>query len=78
MNNPEKTGAAATERNLTDAGCSREFVGKFLELGRDGREVEQKRMLSQHRAELLERLHEDQRRIDCLDFLLYKRRRGEA
>ncbi|OUO92845.1 hypothetical protein [Cloacibacillus sp. An23] len=78
MNDPEKEGEAATERNLADAGCSGEFVRRFIELGREGKEKEQSRMLSRHRAELLERLHEDQRRIDCLDFILYERRRRGA
>ncbi|HIR18297.1 MAG TPA: hypothetical protein IAD35_09625 [Candidatus Caccocola faecigallinarum] len=78
MNDPEKDNESAAARNLKDAGCCDEFVVKFLELGRDGKEKEQGRMLSRHRAELLERLHESQRQIDCLDFLIYKRRRDKA
>lgn len=68
----------ATERNLRDAGCCEEFIREFTELGRGGRESEQRRLLSKRRAELLDDLHESQRRIDCLDFLIYKRRKGEA
>ncbi len=78
MEYPEKEREAAEARNLRDAGCCDEFICKFLELGRDGREKEQGKLLSQHKAELLGRLHESQRQIDCLDFLIYKRRKGGA
>ena len=76
MKNPEKSGEAADERNLRDAGCCDER--EFTELGRGGREAEQRRLLSKRRAELLDELHESQRRIDCLDYLIYMRRRGSA
>lgn len=78
MKNPEQSGEAAAERNLRDAGCCDEFIRKFTELGRGGREAEQRRMLAKRRAELLDELHENQRRIDCLDYLIYMRRRGGA
>lgn len=78
MKNPEQSGEAAEERNLRDAGCCDEFIRKFTELGRGGREAEQRRMLAKRRAELLDELHENQRRIDCLDYLIYMRRRGGA
>lgn len=78
MRDHEKETDGATERNLRDAGCCEEFIREFTELGRGGRESEQRRLLSKRRAELLDDLHESQRRIDCLDFLIYKRRKGEA
>ena len=78
MKNPGQSNEAAAERNLRDAGCCDEFIREFTELGRGGKEAEQRRMLSKRRAELLDELHESQRRIDCLDYLIYKRRRGEA
>lgn len=78
MKNPDKIDEAAAERNLRDAGCCDEFIREFTELGRTGKEAEQRRLLSKRRAELLDDLHESQRRIDCLDYLIYRRRRGEA
>ena len=78
MKNPEQSGEAAAERNLRDAGCCDEFIREFTELGRGGREAEQRRLLAKRRAELLDELHENQRRIDCLDYLIYMRRRGGA
>ena len=38
-------------------------------------------MLSDHRRHLLDCLHQEERRIDCLDYLVYqleKRRAGES
>ena len=78
MKNPDKIDEAAAERNLRDAGCCDEFIREFTELGRTGKEAEQRRLLSKRRAELLDELHESQRRIDCLDYLIYRRRRGGA
>ena len=78
MKNPDKIDETAAERNLRDAGCCDEFIREFTELGRTGKEAEQRRLLSKRRAELLDDLHESQRRIDCLDYLIYRRRRGEA
>ena len=78
MKNPEHSGEAAAERNLRDAGCCDEFIRKFTERGRGGREAEQRRMLAKRRAELLDELHESQRRIDCLDYRICMRRRGGA
>ena len=78
MKNPEQSGEAAEERNLRDAGCCDEFIREFTELGRGGREAEQRRLLAKRRAELLDELHESQRRIDRLDYLIYMRRRGGA
>lgn len=71
-------GDKETERNLKDAGCCDDFIGEFLRLGREGKEREQSRLLSEHRAELLDSLHESQRRIDNLDFLIYKRRKESS
>ena len=58
MKNPEQSGEAAAERNLRDAGCCDEFIREFTELGRGGREAEQRRLLAKRRAELLDELHE--------------------
>ena len=38
----------------------------------DRDEEQQLRLLSGHRKNLLERLHREEKRIDCLDYLLYQ------
>lgn len=56
-------------RNLKDAGCDDETIKRFFQLRAGGRRQEQYRLLSMHRALLLDKLHVSQQRIDCLDYL---------
>lgn len=62
----------AVIRNLEDAGCGKEAVEQFLELGESGRKQEQLRLLEQHRKELLKKVHENEKQIDCLDYLVFQ------
>lgn len=59
-------------RNLKDAGCDDSMIEQYLKLKKEGREKEQIRLLSLHRAFLLDRLHVSQHMIDCLDYLIYQ------
>lgn len=59
-------------QNLKDAGCTDEMVEKFMALQDNEGEEQQLRLLSVHRKHLLEKLHRDERRIDCLDYLIYQ------
>lgn len=58
-------------RNLKDAGCDETTIQKYFELQKEGRRQEQYRLLSLHRASLLDQVHVSQHRIDCLDYLIY-------
>lgn len=58
--------------NLRDAGCSQETIRQYLHLAETGNVKEQLRLLYRHRAALLDRLHQDQKQIDCLDYLIYQ------
>ena len=72
--------AQALLDNLEDAGCDSQFTKRFLALEHDGQHREQLKLLSDHRRQLLDCLHREERRIDCLDYLVYqleKRRAGE-
>ena len=62
--------------NLEDAGCDPELAQRFLVLERSGQYQEQLNLLSSHRRHLLECLHREQRRIDCLDYLVYQIEKG--
>lgn len=62
----------AVIRNLEDAGCGKEAVERFLELGESGRKQEQLRLLEQHRKGLLKKVHENEKQIDCLDYLVFQ------
>lgn len=59
-------------KNLQDAGCSEEFILKFLQTGESEPPDRKKQMLIWHRSQLLDDLHRDQKRIDCLDYLIYQ------
>ena len=59
-------------QNLKDSGCTDEMVEKFIAL-HDSKDVKQQlKLLSGYRKHLLENLHQDERRIDCLDYLIYQ------
>lgn len=62
----------ATFQNLEDAGCEKNLIIKYLQYDELGMIQQQLCLLTKHRKDLLERMHEDQRRIDCLDYLIYK------
>ena len=59
-------------QNLKDAGCTDEMVEKFMALQDSEGKEQQLRLLSGHRKHLLEKLHRDERQIDCLDYLVYQ------
>ena len=72
----KRTPDPETERNLRDAGCDEETIGGYCDLESAGVgpavcRREQIRLLRAHRRALLEQLHSCQRRLDCLDFLIY-------
>ena len=58
-------------RNLKDAGCGASLTEKFLLLERNGGRIGQRRLLLRQRNALLQKIHTNQQRIDCLDFLLH-------
>lgn len=59
------------EQNLRDAGCEQATIEAFLDEWRSGRYRRGMQLLQRHRSSLLDRLHAEQRRIECLDYLLY-------
>ena len=58
-------------RNLKDAGCNAAMAEQFLAYEREKKNQAQRRLLLRQRDSLLRAVHENQERIDCLDFLLY-------
>lgn len=62
----------AVIRNLNDAGCDPQTKEKFLELHSSGKTEEELHLLQRHRRALLGKIHENQKHIDCLDFLIFK------
>ena len=69
---PNNQSMESTIQNLKDAGCSSRCVEEFLSLEREGKTQEQLKLLSAHRKRLLDRIHEGEKQIDCLDYLVYQ------
>lgn len=59
------------QRNLSDAGCGAPLIAEFLELEQRQKRRQQYRLLMRHKAALLDELHRDQYKIDCLDHMIY-------
>ncbi len=69
---------AMIKQNLIDAGCSEKEVHMFMEVLKNNNWKEELKMLGIHRKQLLEELHLCQKKIECLDYLVYQIRKGEA
>ena len=73
-------------QNLKDAGCDEATIRAFREISQKAlpsaaRSRSQEKLLAGYRKSLLDQLHRDQFRLDCLDYLLFHLRnpeKGEA
>ena len=63
---------AILRENLKDAGCDPDMIRRCEILVQGEKRGELMRVLSQHRRALLDAVHENERRIDCLDYLVYQ------
>lgn len=63
-----------TRRNLEDAGCPERLIEEFGQ-AKDARQRTAK--LRAYRRELLCGIHAEQRKLDCLDYLIYQLRNEE-
>lgn len=61
-------------RNLKDAGCNEKTIKAFFQLNKENKKREQLDLLLSQRISLLRRVHDNQKKIDCLDFLIFKTR----
>lgn len=57
---------------LKDAGCDKKLEQELIALQEAGKTDEFLRLLAKHKMNLLADLHGVQKRIDCLDYLVYK------
>lgn len=64
-------------QNLVDAGCSKIMIQSCMRNALEGNRREMRSSLEKHRASLLKTIHKNQKRIDCLDFLLYQMEKQE-
>ncbi len=58
--------------NLKDAGCNKSTIEKFMDCAGNNRKERQLEILEKQRKDLLKRIHKDEKRISCLDYLIYQ------
>ncbi len=60
------------QQNLLDAKCGKELREQCMALSEQGLQVRMISLLRSHRTELLDTIHEYQKALDSLDYLLFK------
>ncbi len=61
--------------NLSDAGCDLEMIEQFMTLIQQGNREGGLALLAKHRKRLLDCCHAEQKKLDCLDYLVYQMNR---
>lgn len=69
---PQYESKEAIIENLKDAGCCEETIERCLCCLDDGKKEEILKQLDDHRKDLLQKVHEGEKQIDCLDYLVYQ------
>lgn len=64
-------------QNLKDAGCDSETIEKFMADLQKGEDANGLKRLADHRKNLLDSLHREQKCIDCLDYLVYQMKKAK-
>lgn len=64
-------------QNLIDACCNKTITDKCMLLVEDCRVTEMLSILATYRESLLSSVHAGQKKIDCLDFLIYTLKKNE-
>ena len=58
-------------QGLTDAGCGKEFIDGICSLYQAGNYPEMLRQMKKQRCTLMDAMHESQRKVDRIDYLIY-------
>ena len=64
--------------NLADAGCTKHDAEIAGELFKNGQTDELIQFLKKCRCSLMDEMHESQRKVDCMDFLIRRVERNAA
>lgn len=57
--------------NLKDAGCDERLMESCMELMKNEKMIEIKKMLSNYKDEMMKDIRIRQKEVDCLDYLIY-------
>lgn len=64
--------------NLKAAGFEQNMIDTYLSCWETGRVNEQLKLLAKKRASLLAHIHQEEKQIDCLDYLVYQIEKGKV
>lgn len=59
-------------QNLIDAGCDNSLTDEIIKLLNEDKTNEVLSILAKHRRSVLNNCHAEQKKIDCLDYLVYR------
>ncbi len=59
-------------QNLKDAGCDKKIIECFMKCMAQDDFNGQLELMKEHRKCLLDRVHEEEKQINCLDYLVYQ------
>ena len=59
-------------QNLKDAGCTDEEIAAFMKELEAGKPNKSKKVLCKCRCHVLDDLHAEQKKLECLDYLAYQ------
>lgn len=59
-------------QNLKDAGCTRQMIEDFMICFDKNQKEKQLALLAAQRRELLNKVHVEEKKISCLDYLIYQ------
>lgn len=62
-------------QNLKDSNCSEDLIEEIVTLDNKGEISKELKLLERHRKNLLEKLHQNQKYIDNLDYLIFNFRK---
>lgn len=60
------------EQNLRDAGCTAKVIELFFSYMEKNEKEKQRLLLEEHRRKLLDDVHAGEKKISCLDYLMYQ------
>lgn len=59
-------------QNLKDAGCDNKQIQELLKLYKQGQKEKVHKILEEHRKNVLDKVHKNERQIDCIDYFIYQ------
>ncbi len=59
-------------QNLKDAGCSAAQIQELIELYKQGKKEKILKILDKHRKNVLDKVHKNEKQIDCIDYFIYQ------